>query len=780
MGEPIKFTEKDFAEGASQEGQSLTFSEKDFENVAEERTIQSVSKGMFGTSTAGKVAEQAVVETVLAPLSEVARGLYKGSASFYGKLDATAELMSKIPGIGKLDVFGDIAASQERAAENIPDTQMHTVPKTVYEMIGGAVPMFTEFAVARGLLKGAGVTSTLTKIPKVGSEALSEPAEFALLSALEAYAKNPETASLAEGAKRGVIVGMSFPIAQQGLKLLWKHGKNAASRYIESLTSDRKLAKEFIKNPNKYNLNPMDRPKTSKEIVSENQMARTRTKNKFALEKETFNAQKRTEKELLNIKLTDAKNATSETLDATKRAVTERQQVSLESLSKKTSDTISKNNRAVSDKVVSIYDDALKEYDILRREAGEKVEQSIRATLNKNPKAGLPSTIVKSRFDATVKKHSPFKITEKTNLPPGQEDIALLAMQQGKFTPNRPASVKVGPRTAAASTSDAKTFQSILKEFKVMSKQKDVPLMYLQDLKKDLKVLSQKAYAAGNKDIGVFYGELSANVNPATIISGNQSLATSLKDVAIANKEFHALVPKHEEAMKQFFKKDASGNYVPDINKAVNAVKKADTVTLRQMTKADSALPVENRILPKVKEIAAQAERLEMQQGAMVKNLKRKAVQEQAQLQVATKKTMHNLRKEQRQMQTQAKEEAITATADFTRKKNAEYEQIIDNLNKAEEFYKQQDLLRSTATHGGSIANILQRVGAFGALAAAKFGQPGQAALASGLVAGLSPIVAGGAVKTGINMSEPGRKLLRNLLESKQVRELVGKRLIEK
>ena len=215
-------------------------------------TVEQNLQGMFGESKMGQVAERVTVDALIAPLTEVARGLHKGAASFYSKLDATAQLIEKIPGVGKRGgLFENISEQQERAAENIPDTEMHKIPETAYEIIGRIPSIVTEFALARSALSAA-------KIPQIlqarQAGALTEPAEFALIGALDEYAKNPETASLAEGARKGAIIGMTFPIALRGMKFLWNFGKGTASRWIEFVTGNRKLAKEFVENPRQFNL----------------------------------------------------------------------------------------------------------------------------------------------------------------------------------------------------------------------------------------------------------------------------------------------------------------------------------------------------------------------------------------------------------------------------------------------------------------------------------------------------------------------------------------------
>ena len=123
-----------------QSGQSTQeeFTLADLEPKQQEATMEQLSQGIFGESKAGKLAENITVNTLISPLTEVARGLYKGSASFYGKADAVQQLIEKIPMVPDApDIFANWAQNLTDVAESIPETQMNEPTKVIYDLLGG-------------------------------------------------------------------------------------------------------------------------------------------------------------------------------------------------------------------------------------------------------------------------------------------------------------------------------------------------------------------------------------------------------------------------------------------------------------------------------------------------------------------------------------------------------------------------------------------------------------------------------------------------------------------
>ena len=636
--------------------------------------------------------------------------------------------------------------------------------------------MVTEFAAAK---KTLGATGAPTALKAKGFGELTQVGEFALVSALKEYSENPETKSLYEGAKEGAIIAMTIPIAQKGLGLLKNFGKATAERFVHFTTGSFKVAKDFVRNPSKYNLNPFGNPKTHGEIVEANKAVRLRIQNQHKSKMDAFNARLRHEKELLNIKLKDGALNTRRTLDEAKQSLKEKSETTLDTVSKSVSDTIEKNNRSLSEGLVKTYDDALAKFQIIRDSAGKSVNAAITSTLERNPNAGIPNKIIKNKWNTVLKKHSPFKITKK-----GASSRVDIGSQ--KMNPQLRAAIegaggsgeKATARTAAASQSDATTFNRILEEFNSRSSQKDMPLMYLQNLKKDVKVLSQRAYSSGNSELGRFYSELSKSVDPAKAVAENPSLAKGLKEIAAANKAYNDVVPKYEEALRLYFKKNSQGGYSPDISKAVTAVRGGNKAVLTEMKKADSALPEADRILPKVREMVKVSNSMEQQHKSMIKVVKAKAKQEQFKLNQAAKKTTANLRKEHGKIRYDQKEKALGQVKEYTANKNTEYEATINELNKAEEFYKNQETMRSLRAGGSGPARLIQNIAGFGTATAIGFGDVPKALGSAGVVLGLSPVVSGGLVKATAEATGPAYRVLQALLESEPTRRVIAGKII--
>lgn len=745
-------------------------------------TVEQVFAGMFGEGKVGQIAERLTVDALISPLTEVSRGLYKHTAGFYEKADAVQQLIEKIPLVPDVpDVFANWASQLTETAEDIPETQMAQPTKTIYELIGGTIPIVTGFATAKSALGLAKVPQIL-EARKLGQ--LTQVGEFALVSALDAYAENPETASLAEGAREGAIIAMSFPIAFKGLGLLKNFGKGVAEKFIHFVTGSTRLAKDFVKDPRKYNLNPLGKVKTGEEVALANKAVRLRLKNEHTAKMNIYKTRVSRENELLNIKLKDTKVQTVKRLDEARESLRIGSQTKLDDLSVSVTKTIDNNNKVIGETLVKTYDDSLAKYQLLKKNAGKNVETAINSTLERNPGAGITTNIIKKKWDIAVKKFSPFKITAKQraipkSLTPGggtalkPEVTAQFEQALGK----EPVSAQA--RTAAASQSDAKVFDAVLQEFNSMAKQKQLPLGYLQNLKKDIKRLSQKAYSTGNSELGLFYSELSKSVDIAKTISSNPALSKNLKEIAVANKEFSEFLPKYEEALRQFYKKNSQGGYAPDVNKAVKAVRGQDKAALKEMVKADSALPLEDRILPKVNKIVKESDALEQQQHNLIKSLRAKAKQEQFKLQQASKATIANLQKEQGAIRYENKEKTLAQVNEFVNKKNTEYEAVIDNLNKAEEFYKNQDKIRSLRAGNETLARLMQNIAGFSAAASAKFGNVPTTAGALGAASMLAPVAAAGLVKSAVQGIGPGYRLLRELLESETARRIIAGEIIE-
>jgi len=726
-------------------------------------------------TTADVFGDTALTQAILSPLTAVAKGLYKGAGSFYGKLDAVTQLLSNITGgrIKRGGLFGDISKEMDVAAEKLPDPEMHPALNTIYEMVGGAVPIVTEFAMGGKALKAAKVPQALSALKL---EPLTETAKFSLIQALEEYKQNPEYKSLATGAARGAMVQMSFGVALKGMKLLWQHGKNTAQSYITWITNNKKLAKDFVDNPRKYNLNPWGKVRTFKEVEEQHNRAKIELDSKFKLQKEVFKDRTKREQQLLDIKLKDSRIQTKETLIASKEALQETSKRNLDDVVFQGQAALEQQNKAIKNSLVKTYDDALVNYKNIKQKAGEEVRLAIDSTLKQNPNTSISYDKVSNRFGEVLKESSPFKISKKAVKFKDPTGLKTLAMQKGLIP--TPVKTTIESRTAAANQRNASVFQNIYDEFTAKGKEGKISIGYLQDLKSDLKVLSQKAYNVGDNNLGIFYNRLSKAVDPAKIIAGDAALSKQLSKIAQANKTYSSVLPRYEESMRQFFKLDSQGNPVPNLDKAIGAAQKRDMVALRQMKNSDSLLPPEDRILPKVEKIVSEMDKNIIDQKAMIHNFKRKAILEQKKLQQATRETMNRLQQKHTQLRTENKERIIRQVRDYSQAKNDEYQRIIDNFNSTEEFFKNQDAIRNVPAAWGKGAGIAQRLLGFYGVGTAFAGMPkGYAAL--GAAAALSPLVAGAAIKPVLLGTETVKNMLAPILKDERVQQAIGKKILQ-
>ena len=757
----------------------LTQQNISFEEPKQRRTVEDISRGLFGESQAGQIAERAVVDAVIAPLTEVGRGLINASAGFYETLDSATKLVTSITGgKGRGGAFGQWSSDLRRYAETeLPPTKIIPSIKTIYEIVGGSLPIVTEFAIAEKALVATGIPA---KLSTAGLGELTETGKFALLGALDEYEKSGEYRSLGEGAKKGAILQMSFGIASRGLLLFQKFGKKVAEKWVAFTTGDPKLAKAFVANPRKFNLNPKNKLRTSKEVKAENDLRKRDLQQKFQREKTFLQDNVRKEKELLKDKLVEKKQNLDASFQKSKVALQDKSRIRLEEASDDAGKAIQDYNQTIERRIVKTYDEALDKFKIVKRTAGENVNLAIETTLKENPMASIPYKVVNEKFSKVLKR-APFNISER-GITPGrdQQGLAELAAKQGIFSRTK---TVVSPRTAAASQSNATVFSKVLDEFRAKSKEGTVSIKYLQDLKGDLRTLSGKAFGTSNNELGIFYKDLANAANPADIVSGSKMLSKKLSRIAEANAVFNKTVPKYEEAMKQYFKRDAQGNFIPDINKAVNAVQKGDTVAIRQMRKADSVLPPEDRILPKINTLVNEMNTKAIQEKAIVRNLKRKAVQDKFKLDTAEKQALSNLNKQKTTLTREQRDGLEEQIRTSIRIKQNELNKTIDEFDSTLLFYQNVEKLGSTMAQG-KLANIMQRAsfyttfgGAISGRLLDAIGAPGSLGVGAlgATTVGLSPIAA----KTTTKLADIIQRETNQLINSipRAAKEVIGRRI---
>jgi hypothetical protein len=745
-------------------------------------TVTDLFSGMFGESKVGQVAERITVDGIVAPLTEFTRGLYEGTGGFYNKLDAVQKLEeTALPGLETLrditktgDIFSNFSKMMYDVAEDMPETNMSPVAKSVYQFMGGAIPAFTEFALADKLTSMTGIPNVLNRMGP-GWANLANVEKYAIYNTISDLANNPETTDIMKSLKTGAMVGMAFPIAFAGIEVVKNLGKRAGETFIHFITGKSSTAKDFVNNMWKYNTNPFGKVKTHDEIKVANEVTKKRLSNKYKTQQDMLKTRQEREAYLLKTKLDDNILKNKQIINDNKLALSSKQVNKVDQMTKTVETSIKDNQRVLSEKTVKVYDDALSKYTILKKQAGEQVDNAIKSTLEANPGAGISSKYMKSRWNNTINKYSPFKITQKAARAPLPDPQGLRALAESKGLYQAPTKQVAERATAAGKKSDAQVFNDILQEFNKLSQQKDISIGYLQNLKSDLKTRSQQAYGSDAR-LGKFYSELSDAVNPAKAVSDNPNVTKHLKLIAEANKQYTHFLPKYDEAIKQYFKKDSQERLIPDIDKAVSAVRGQNTVEIRQMKLADSALPESDRILPKVQQIVKEQDLFNNQQATMIKQLKMQNKSEMDQFNRAANESMNRLRRSKANIMHETKQKTTSDLNSFVNRKQEEYNAIEDKLNKIEEFYHNQDLLRSFKASGQTLSGVGQRAGIYGTIGQAGLQKsiPGAgSAMFPVLGIGMAPIVGANLLKAASVVGTEPYRVLRALLGNKYIAEAV-------
>lgn len=744
-----EFTLEDFAEEKSTPSQAVTqqeapvdtgeeFGMSDFQDSSEggdinaqdfhQTTSQQPSDTIFD-----RLPNNELGARLLNPLIPIAKGFSEGSASFYGKLDAVTKLMEKTIGVKRGGMFEDFQKQSSAFAQSLPDTAGDKSINTVFEFAGSAIPVLSEFA--------------LFKAP--GLKNMSTVQQFATIQALEEYNKDPEIKSLIEGGAKGAAIGAGLKTGAKTFNVLYRNGKTLAKNWLTLLTRDKKLAEDFVANPKKYNLNPFGKTKSSVEIATENAEAKRRVQFDASQRLNDFKVTQSIKKDQLSSQQKNAKNVLTNTLSDAKNSLKEGSKENLIRLSEKSAQTIERANNSMKENVVGIYDSTLEKYGIIRKDAGQAVGSAIDATLNNNPAASVPYKAVSSKVINIVNKQSPFQIVK------------------GK---------PVARTAIGAEQGEIETFNRFFDEFKSKASEGKLYIGYLQALKKDLRVLSGKSFKAGNNRLGGMYKDLANEVNPAKIVSENPQLSSSLKEIARANKEFANLVPKYDEAMKLYFTEDATGKFIPNPSKAINAIKGNDPVFLRRMRKADSALPAEDRMLPKLNKLIGDMNELTTKETALIKVVKRKAKQEQARLLDASRKTVQNLNKEQGVIGFEQSQKLRKELFEYTRLQNQQYIDVVESLDKQETFVKAQEALRSYLAPPGLI-NAVQKGGIMTSVGTSIAGRADVAIPTAISSAVVSPKTNALLLKGLLSGAKGVDKLITPVLASQDLQRLIGKTL---
>jgi hypothetical protein len=687
-----------------------------------------------------------VVDNVLTPLFEVGRGAFLGVSDVADTANSVSEFIGTITGTEAGGFFEQVAKEQGNIAQNIPETGASGFAKTVYQLAGMIPAITAEFglvkipkSIAGGLqaAEGAikGTSKAVSKIPGelgrfMATSQGNVTGKFAVLEGLDEFAKEKaqggdlleQAGAVGKGATRGATTALTFGILANASKILHAANKNVAGAYVAFTTGNKELGKDFARNPGKYNVNPLSgKTKTKSQIKEENDLIKQKASGKMADEKQRFAAWRKQRSQSKK----DARDKAMNDLQATQKEISvkmnETGEMTIQEGSAKATAVAKKKNEAHQDQAVPFYDDALSKFVQIRKQAGEAVGNAVNATINRNPNASIPFKLVNDPFKATMKKFSPFGIKNRRG--GGQNVIP-----------------KTGVR-APGNKQEIDTLQSVLDDFNSKKAAGGLSVKYLQDLKNELRKLSNQAYKGQNpnNELGKLYKELANDVNPATLVTRNKSLSKDLHEIATANRDFASLVPKYEAAMKHYFK-EVNGQWVPNPNNAIRAIASNNKVVTREMERADLLLEKGDQLFPKMQEMVRQADKAFAIEKGMTKSIKLAVNREKAALAAAHTKAVKELRASHDKISSTQRRVLAEEINNYNRGKQLQHNDMLNKMHEAEKFALQQEQLRSFAGSTNTPAGIIQRVAAFGVLLPKATGDISSAYAPLSLVLGLSPI----------------------------------------
>ena len=682
--------------------------------------------------TLGNIAEASVV----GPGKEIARGFAKGVSSFYGMLDTVANLTDTLSGQERTtNLFKNWSEQTARDAEAVPESDIPEWSKVIFETVGRTPPILTEFALAPG----------------------GEGAKFALTGAIQEYRESEnklDPTSLLTGGIKGAIVGtLAGPVINRGIELLRTVGRGAAKKYIAFVTGSKELADDFVKNINKYKIGSQKGIKSLKDIKIENDAKRTALKNEIKSDINIVKTKNLRQEQILDSQMKDTVFKHKEANTATKQALDNNNAEAIEAATNKSVQTIKESTGVLNAKATNVMDGALSEYKVVKKRLGENVGNAVKEASNQAPGATISHSTVMNKVNKTLEQ-SPFKSTS------------------GYFKPK-----EFKPNTSiSADNTDVTGLNNLMKELSAYKKE-GFPIKYLQDLKNAARDQAGKAYKAGNNQLGKMYSDLAKDVNPATIIESSEALSSKFPNIAEANKQFSSMIKKYDTAMDMYFTKNALGEYVPDVNKALNKIATGDTVAVRQMKAADRLLPKESRIYPKVESLIKDAERVAVEHKATIKSLKKRFKAGKDSLNKTQKQDIHNLSKKQTSIKQERKISLAENAKILDEKKSAVYDSVDKQLTKLEKFYEAQEALNSATAHSGG-AGILQHLFGFGGILPLFTGNfSGRNVGAAAGFFALSPKLASHLTKTGLKAGGAISSLVNPVIKNKNLQKVLIKRM---
>jgi len=640
---------------------------------------------------------------------ELMRGFQEGGANMLDSADAVARLLAKFVGdpSASSGTFKQ-AADQVRVSTDkyLPETNLPSGFKKAYNFIGEVPAMAAEFALARKAL-----TSSMNPFERSfgklkAPNELTDAAAIGVQSAIHEFKNSPEYASLGKGFAQGSTLGLAFGAIPKAVELGSKLGKGAAYNFIKAVTGDEATARAFVENPLKFNTNPFSKTKSISHVTEENKLKLEELKQVH--DDIIFDARiKISEKKQDLARTIDEKyNSIKESNRQILKSVNDKSKIDIENVARKASEDHASTVDAIKAGLHDDFTNTAAKLQLIRKTSGEQVGQAVDNIVTKDIFSKIDAEGYLNRFKKVADDNGfevHFNIKE---VPVGPGDLMNSAPSK---IPGKPVIV---PKFGQGSSDDAvrEILQSNLDDIMSVAGKDGIPLGFAQGKKQ---LLQQSGYA-GEGLVANVQKQLSGALNPAkmTDLIKGKNISEELAMLNKVNKEFSDLVPRYEEALKNYTKLDASGKPIADFERAVKAVQRNDVVAIRQMRKADSALPPEDQLLPKIQEAVGKLKQADTVQLSNVRLAKRKAKDALDQITTNIREKEAKLRvtnKTSRQAESRKLQEELNRLRTTERTK---LQETADRLNREETFLKQQDSLRSF--FGKGRAGNLQTVSVLG------------------------------------------------------------------
>jgi len=654
--------------------------------------------------------------------TEVMRGFSQQGADIMGNLDAATKIGEKLTGIPRSGTFGEMSESLRAGAENIPETNLAPLDKQMYQTVGRLPGMAAEFAVLNEATMALKVPMVIKAafgdIPASGQ--MTTAVTMGIQSAINEFRQSESFIKATNAAQSGVTATLGLGVAAaavpKAIEIGKTMGKSAAKAFLKGVTGDEKFAESFVQNPWKFNLNPFQKVSSLKDVEADN-LAKIK-----ALDDEY-------KMKLSDVKVQNAEKraALSSELDKDYFAMREKNrelQGALSSKGKMDVDKVSKDAKISFDRTVDgvhtglhdSFSNTLTKIDLLKETYGKKVGAAVENVTNKDPFSRISMHKYLTKYAEVAEKNG-YKI------------------QQGQVVP------AFGQGTADEAT--VKLLQQNLDDIKAVVNLSGVPLGFAQKKKE----LWQKMGYSGESPANNVLKQLSGALNPVNMaddIVGN-NIKAEIGALKQANSEFATMLPKYEEAIKNFTRLDATGKPIADFQRVLNAVRNNDKTTLKQIAKADSLLPQEDRLLPKAMDAAKRISNAETIHNANVKLAKRKATEQLSELKVKIREKEFKMRQANKERRFSEAQRLNQQLNNMKNVEMAKLEQTTERLNSEIEFARQQNLARSFTPPSGARRTI--QFGAVASMAGGAVANPGLAAMAGLGTLALSPKVAAATVK---------------------------------